>query len=308
MSTPLEEYPQLAQVLGLRQLLIKREDKNPSGSHKDRALWPMLAHYLKEGKSEFVLSSSGNAAISAVYYLADTTQLDFSDWKLDIFISPYINQDKNKRLEEAVSSNENIIIHKSLRPKSEAIKLAKEKNYQLIRPSTDDLALLGYQQLAQEIHQQLEPYGQTMSKHDNYSWHIFVPTSSGTAVQGLYEGFKKLLINNYQFSLHLVQTSKVNIIAREFDQNFKPASNSLASAIVDTIGYRRDRVIKAVKESGGSGWVISDEELKRAEGFLAENTNLQGASWDSLLSLAGLIKAVDKNQPVKNVILLFTGK
>jgi len=305
--TPLEKYPELAQAVEVENLFIKREDLNPSGSHKDRAIWSMLEHYYKQGIKHFVISSSGSAAIAAAYFGSHIKNL-----KLNIFISPRMSADKKQRLDKIIKDNHNIKLQISDRAKTEAIRFARDNKHQLVRTSTDDLALAGYNRLGEELNRQLIEQGSDVGYFD-----IFIPTSSGTTLQGLFEYLRtqnhhgNIRANDTMKSLlrlHIVQTTKVNIIAREFDQDFEQNDTSLASAIVDTIGHRKDDVVKATKDSGGSGWVISDSQLQKARGLAEKNTGIENPSWDSLLSLAGLIKAKKQGLAIKNAIILFTGK
>jgi threonine synthase len=298
--TPLEYYAELAEKISINQLLVKREDLNPSGSHKDRAIWHMFDSYIERGTKYFVISSSGNAAISAAYYCVQKPVL-----KLDIFISPRMPEAKKKRLDEIVSNNSNISVHVSQTAKSEAIKFAKGNHYQLIRTSTDDIALEGYKNLASELVDDI-----TQLKLGQSEFNIFMPTSSGTTLVGLSDLRHSNILENVgmSFRLHAVQTTKCHIIARAFDDDFQPSDSSLASAIVDTVAHRKEEVVKLIRDTGGSGWVISDEALNTARAVLENNTDIKNASWDSLLSLAGLLKVLAKKWPAKNALLLFSGR
>src|ERR1700730_16300393 len=66
--TPLELDPGLARWAGISQLWVKREDSNPTGSHKDRGAVVQVAYCVQEGRPVAVISSSGNAALSAATY------------------------------------------------------------------------------------------------------------------------------------------------------------------------------------------------------------------------------------------------
>lgn len=305
MSTPIIQptslisVPTLAQLVGCGHVYIKREDQNPSGSHKDRALWGMIDAYQKKGVSEFVVSSSGNAAISTAYFVRSTNDTN-SDTKkheitLHIFISPNISESKLERLDAIIQNASNIHIHESKRAKSDAIKFAQEYEYQLLRTSVDDVALAGYAELGKELDAQLT------EEHVAGSVDVFVPTSSGTTVQGIHQGSQTL-------RMHIVQTTKCNVIAKQFDTQFEPSETSHAKAIVDTIAHRKDAVTKAIQEGGGAGWVISDKELEEAKDVLERHTDIAMPSYDALLSLAGLIKARGTGREISTVVLVFTGK
>ena len=62
-ATPLESF-----VYKGIEVLVKREDANVTGSHKDRGIWPLLDFYRKKKIEKFAISSSGNAGISAAHY------------------------------------------------------------------------------------------------------------------------------------------------------------------------------------------------------------------------------------------------
>jgi len=55
-------------LIKLDDFYIKREDLNPTGSAKDRALFYQVNNLQKLGFTNAVISSTGNAAISASYF------------------------------------------------------------------------------------------------------------------------------------------------------------------------------------------------------------------------------------------------
>ncbi|MFN8424577.1 MAG: PLP-dependent lyase/thiolase [Anaerolineae bacterium] len=73
-ATPLEWAPELARAVGLEALWLKREDRNPTGSRKDRGVAFQLAAARAAAAAagatlaRIALSSSGNAAISAAAF------------------------------------------------------------------------------------------------------------------------------------------------------------------------------------------------------------------------------------------------
>lgn len=294
-QTPFTNEPALAQALGIESVYIKHEYQNPSGSHKDRTIWPMIDYYKEQGISKFVISSSGNAAISAAYY----TRLH-TDIELEIFVSPQLPEKKSQRLMSLIEGYDKVKLHKSNNAKSDAFKLGKKGSHQYLRTSTDDLALAGYESLAVELTDQCE---ESHTQINQYS--IFIPTSSGTTLQGLYDGFLKQKVNP---ALHAVQTTKVHTIVKELDQSISPTQSSLSSAIVDTIGHRKQSVLEAIKNSHGSGWVVDDASLQRSYELIKKHVDMPVISWDSLVSLAGLEKSIKQNNNITHAILLFCGK
>lgn len=233
----------------------KLENQNPTGTHKDRSMAPWISHYMKQGIKEFAIASSGNSALAAVAYCTK------NNLKLTIFVSP--DSPALPRLRRGRAE-----LHVSRTPRRDAIRFCiKNKMIKNLRASTDDLALIGYKKIAFELIKQLP-------RIDN----IFIPTSSGATLEGIYSGFQN------PPALFCIQTAKVHPIASYFDKNFKKEKTSYASAIVDSIAHRRDAVIKICKETGGGGFVVSNKELEEAKEFL------ERAGWHSALAFAGLLK------------------
>lgn len=268
--------------LKVEKIIFKREDQNPTGSIKDRGMAYQISKAFGEGAKNLVISSSGNAAISAAAYC------QLAKIKLHTFVSSKIKQDKLKKLKELKAE-----IFFTRRPVSEAIRFSSEKGFLNLRPSVWETGSEGYKSLAFEIHQNL-------GKVDN----IFIPVSSGTALAGIGEGYKIL---GYFPQFHIVQTTAVCPIARLFDKDYKASKTSLADALVARVTPRKKQILNLIKESQGSAWVISDGEIKKAWSELTKlgiSTSAEGAA-----ALAAFWKArkIKDNLGAKTVCLL-TGK
>jgi threonine synthase len=68
--TPLLKSRRLGEDLGMKNLYIKDESRNPTLSFKDRGLCVAISKHLELGASSFALPSAGNAAISMSAYSA----------------------------------------------------------------------------------------------------------------------------------------------------------------------------------------------------------------------------------------------
>ena len=143
---------------------LKREDLNPTGSAKDRAISLQVKHAQSSGFDTAVISSSGNAAISAAWHCHQ------AGLKLHVFVSDHISQSKLS----AIKSLQPTKLIKTPRPISQSFVFAKQKHAYNLRQSTDPLALVGYQQIGQEIISQLP-----------LATSIFIPVGSGTTLLGI---------------------------------------------------------------------------------------------------------------------------
>ncbi|KAB8140434.1 threonine synthase [Chloroflexia bacterium SDU3-3] len=69
-GTPLINSPRLAAALGVRELHIKFEGMNPTGSFKDRGMVMAVAKALESGAKSIICASTGNTSASAAAYAA----------------------------------------------------------------------------------------------------------------------------------------------------------------------------------------------------------------------------------------------
>ena len=267
-----------------QRVLVKDENKNPTGSFKDRCLAYQISHYYSMGCKKFVISSSGNAGISAASIISLIPEVS-----LDIFITPRISPKKLEKLIDLESKR--IHINQDEKAKSSAMIFAKNKSIINLRASIDDIALIGYKTISYELENEAKDCGG-----------IFIPTSSGTAALGIALGFEDLGIN---VPIYLCQTTKIYSIAKEFDKDFSPTKTSLADAIVDRVAHRKAELIKILKKTDGDAFVVSDELLLLAHQKIRHTG--KDFSFNSLLGLAGLLKAKKQNKKIKNQIILASG-
>ncbi len=304
MKTPLINAENLANQLNIPALYFKREDLHPYGSHKGRSIPLMIAEYNKQGWNNFVISSSGNAALSAALYIKEHNQKNPTNKiYLKIYIGYKIDKDKLARLLKITylpfikkinnflkGIKTEIKIKQILNPKQSAFLAEKNNLAKNLRQSTDDLALVGYENLAKEL-----------SEISNLET-IFIPTSSGTTAQGLYEGFKKL---NISPKLNITQTSSCHPFAKEEINN----ESSLAKAIVDKIAKRKNKIQEVLENTKGKALIIKNAELLEAEKIYHSHFPNEKPSYNSLLSLAGLLQETKKGTTFSGaVVCLFTGK
>lgn len=266
-----------------QKVYLKLETANPNKSFKDRSLAFQISHYYAKGVKRLLISSSGNAAVSAAGYISQTKEM-----KLAVFVSNKVNKAKLEKLNAYVSKNPNISIVFSDKAKSDAIKYSNESGYVNLRGSADEMAVTGFKTIGYELFDQ-------SSEIDA----IFIPTSSGTSTLGIYQAYKEKVENKAQMpKFNVCQTTKIHPIAKEFDIMFEPSETSLADAIVDRVAKRKSEIVELVKETNGSGWILSDEEIKYSLDFLQKKTKLPDLTSNGILSFAGLVKALKRKKMI----------
>lgn len=309
MKTPQQSYPELAKALGVPEVYLKREDQHKYGSHKGRSIPLMIKKYVKVGPytpaiggpyKNFVISSSGNAALAAILAVQAHNVNNTEKINLKILVGQNINPEKLKILLAEIN-DAHVALEQTDNPKQEAFLLEKacpeqSRGVKFLRQSTDDLSLEGYFELAEEL-----------SKIPNLQA-VFIPTSSGTTAQALGEAFAKL---NCPAQIHIVQTTACCPIAKQIlNTKYKilDTDHSLADAIVDRIAHRKDKVLEIIKNSSGSSWVATDEEIKNAIELVEDACKIKISS-NSALAVAGLKKAADDGWKFAGpVACLITGR
>ncbi|MCP4872874.1 MAG: PLP-dependent lyase/thiolase [Proteobacteria bacterium] len=168
--TPLEDAPALAAELGLGRLRLKREDRNPGGSHKDRGVLYQVVRHRGDEPRTLVLSSSGNAAVSAAAACRMTGD------RLVAFVAPGTDHGKRARL----LASEAVVVE-TVKPINFARYAARVFGLQDLRGTRDPTASVGYRSLAGEIAEQA-PEADVVATF----------SSSGISMEGLADGFAAL--------------------------------------------------------------------------------------------------------------------
>jgi len=257
-------------------ILLKREDQNTTGSAKDRAIQAQVDHLSSQNFHQAVISSTGNAAISA-YHFCQSKNIN-----LHIFISPKIDQ---KKLIHLQSSN----LHFSPKPISQAIKFAKTNSAYLLRPATDPVAIKAYGQIGREILSQ-QPRATS----------IFVAAGSGATYLGIRQSLPS------HIKIYPIQPAANPTIAKYFDKNFAPESENITDALtVKTLPLRR-QIISSLEQTNSISLAVQKQQIVQAQKILLSQkitTSNEGA-----LALAGFYKAKNLNLPVGEFpVIILTG-
>ncbi len=273
MLTPQEKYPDLAQALAVSSIFFKREDLHPYGSHKGRSIPLMIDKKISDGYSHFAISSSGNAALAAGMHIRKLNKEKEEKITLEILAGNNINKNKLKKLEDIRDSN--ILLSIQDRPLQALFMKTQDPSVQSLRQSNDEIALEGYESLAKELLQIADLKA------------VFIGTSSGTTAQALAQYF---IANNKEVEVHVIQTTSCHPIADAFIDSDGKNEKSIADAIVDSVAARKNVLVPLIEKTGGSGWIVSNEEIKAAVELAKKHTDIS-ISANSALSVAGLMQA-----------------
>jgi threonine synthase len=263
--TPLEHFG---------EVYLKREDQNITGSAKDRAIQLQVNNAVKLGFKSAVISSTGNAAISATYFCRQ------GGIPLTVFVSPNIAENKLNLINGPVT--------KSLKPISEAFKYSLKNNSYFLRQSTDPLALTGYGQISQELIIQLPKITS-----------IFIPVGSGTTLYGIAGELPPTV------KLFAVQPASHNPIASTFNSDYQIETKTITDALSVKLLPLKSAVIDAIHKSGGSGITVQNDSVQ--EHFQKLNSANILLSPESALAYAGFAKTLNTKLAGDYPVILCTG-
>jgi threonine synthase len=260
-GTPLVEAPDLGRALGLERLWLKREDLNPSGSHKARGAAFQVSALAAAGQRTLVISSSGNAALAAAAYSAA------AGLRLVAILAPGTPPAKLAALRRMGAA-----LFVSERALGLARDVAEATGWPNLRPSVDPLAVPGYLTLGWELAAELPERAD-----------LFLFVASGATMVGL---FRSRQPSEPPLALHAVQSRRAApVVAAAGDSRPSPpddgAGPTRLGARFGPKTRRVGEVVRALRATGGGAWSVSDAEADRARALLAGagfDTGLEGAA------------------------------
>ncbi len=239
-GTPLE-----ASVADPR-LLLKREDRNPTGSHKDRAAAYQLAAAAARGDRAVTISSSGNAAIATSRYAA------LHELPAVVFVHPATDPAKLTSIDGTTTTL--VVTERAI---NGAKHLARELRIPNLRPSTNDESLVGYASLGEELARELPERIDTL---------VIFATSGATAIAVA----DTLARTRPRVQVHVVQGAGNAALV---DPGSTTTDESAHGAAAGRLGVRRSRrgreLRAAIEATGGAGHVATAADVASARELLA---------------------------------------
>lgn len=250
---------------------VKADYINPTSSFKDRGVAYLISKVLEEGAGGVVIDSSGNAAVSTAAYCARAGLRH-------IAVMPrYSHMEKKVH----VLWHGSTVLEAPDRDSARiyARRLSKELGLRYIGFALEPHAVPGFKTAAYEIGEVFTPEA------------IFIPTGSGTNLVAIATAYQEMFRDGEVGrvpEIHCVQSAACAPISGEFT-DYEPINSTLAEGVIVPHTERRDEAVRLIRETGGTGWVVDDEEIYRALGLLASNgiyTSPTGA-----VGVAGALKA-----------------
>jgi threonine synthase len=304
-DTPLIKSHNLAERLSLKNLYLKNEGCNPTGSFKDRSMAVAVSKAVEFGAKTTIISSSGNGGASAASYSARA--------KMKSLVLVPVGTPINK-VNQAIIYGANVVMVRGTYSNSFHVAKKAAKKYGWVNLTTTFLnpyVVEGNKTIAYEIIQSMDAQVP--------DW-VIVPVGDGPILVGLWRGFLELKENGIISKLPKlagIQAERCSPVVTAFENGESEVSpwlkdtDTIATGIADTLeGYSQDGTLtlECIRRSNGYALSITEKEiwdsvvlLAVAEGVFSEPT---GA-----VSIMGIKKMIAKGliTPKDTVVALITG-
>ena len=265
--TPLLKLENMGREFGLRNLFLKDEGQNPTGTFKSRGLCAAVSKARELNIKDFVIPSAGNAgaALAAYAARANSTAHIFMPKDAPLFIQK----------EVTAMGGELILVDGLI---TDAGKLAREaadkNNWFDVSTLKEPYRVEGKKTMGLEL---AEQFGWTLPDV------IIYPTGGGTGIVGMWKAFEELkilgLINDKKPKMISVQSSGCAPIVRAFENGeefAKPWENAQTFAaglrVPGAIGDYL--ILKAIRKSGGTAIAVDDSDIKASMFELAKKEGI----------------------------------
>ncbi len=300
-GTPLLRIDRLAEQLGLSEIWVKDEGRNPTGSFKARGMALAVTRAKALGVKEFVVPTAGNAGGAAAAYVT----------RAGLTIHVYLPKDAppaNINECRAVGADVHLIDGLINDAGRIAAADATEHGWFDLATLKEPYRIEGKKTMGYEIAQDLQ-------------WElpdvIVYPAGGGTGLIGIWKAIEELAalgwIGSKRPRLVAVQPIGCQPIVTAFEQN-QIASELHQNAHTIAAGLRvpkplGDRMmLRAIRASGGTAIAVSDDDILRMTTALLRVEGIS-AAYEGAATLVAARELYDRGwlQPHEKVVCLNTG-
>ena len=278
-----------------QSLLLQDETRNPTHSYKDRATIALALKAKNLGISEISAASTGNAGSSLAGICARLGM------KSHVFVPKNIPEAKRIQI-QSYGSNIHVVDGDYDEAFDLCLEISKKNKWYNRNTAYNPLTIEGKKSAAFDIF---------INTKGNIPDVIYIPVGDGVIISGIYKGFSELnklgLIDKIP-RLIAVQAEGSSAVVDYIGNNrfeYKPAS-TIADSI--SAGAPRNLFLAAmsVRETGGEGIKVSDQEILAAQKELAERFGIL-VEPSCAAAFAGFSKNNNLLNGSERVMLLLTG-
>jgi threonine synthase len=304
-DTSLVRARNIEREVGLRQIYLKFEGGNPTGTQKDRIAFTQAMDALRRGFDTITMATCGN------YGVAMALAASFAGLRCQICIPENYH---TKRIEEMIELGAEIVrvagdYEKAVMASQE---LAQKNEFYDANPGGENTTtqLRAYGQIAYEIYDELR----------DAPLAVAAPVSNGTTLSGVYRGFLSLYRRGKTSRMPRIvagSSFRKNPIVQAYLKNMPTCEDlnpeqiretSVNEPLINWHAIDGDVALEAIRQTRGWAANASDKAMLAYSRLIREKEGLQVLP----ASTAGLIALMDQHQKVplagdRHVVIL-TGR
>ena len=306
-GTPLIRARRVSEKLGMTNLYLKDDARNPTASFKDRAMAVGAAKAVELKKKDVTVASSGNAAASLAAYSAG------AGMKCHAFVPP----------DAAPGKLAQLLLYGASIAKCKQVNEGEDATVQAMLAAVDRLGYYPCPSFGPFNPYQVEgPKTMVYELFEQRDWDglddILVPTGSGCLLTGVWKGLRDLkeldLIGAYPRIIAVQPSGNQALVMAirkgtpAYEITPEPYPASVAGGLLDPYPWDGDAAIEGVRMTRGTGVTVSDREILQSvrelaayEGIFAEPSGAVGLAGLKKLRSEGGIARDDR------VAILVTG-
>jgi threonine synthase len=308
--TPLYAAPRLAHQLGIKDLWVKDDGRQPTASFKDRASAIAVVKTRELGYNTVTTASTGNAAAALSGLSAAVNQPNV------IFVPRTAPEAKVAQL-LAYGSTVLLVDGTYDQAFELCLEAAREFGWYNRNTAYNPYMSEGKKTVSYEVWEQLKDEQQGGARLSNIADVIMVPVGDGCIIGGVHKGLRDLLALGWIDRLPRiigVQATGSSPLVDAWERGLEGwdmvpvEANSVADSIVAGLPRDRIKALRAVRETDGAYVRVEDEEILAAIPTLAQGCGVF-AEPASAAAFAGLVKAKELGfvSSTDQVVVLATG-
>ena len=259
------ETPLLPLVIEGSRFYLKMEDRQPTGSFKDRGAKRLIGELAYLGIERVAIDSAGNAGAAVAAYAAA------AGMACRVYVPDDISAE---RVRQITAYGAEVVRVPNGRMNAGSTLRAELGSDYYASHVYNPLFADGIKSMAHEIYHQLG---------DAVPDYIFVPIGNGSLLLGLYQGFAEL--GRLPHFVGVQSTKCAPVVEAFHDLPETPRKNTIAETIRVGAPPRLEDILKALRRSGGDAIAVEDSDILKA----AKTLNRRGvyAELTAAAALAG---------------------
>lgn len=304
-DTSLNRARNLERELNIRQLYIKYEGENPSGTQKDRIAFAQVHDALRRNYDIISLATCGNYGVAVAFasYLAGI--------KCKIYIPDSYHTERIKEMQDfdaeimrLPGTYEDTV--------TESSNLAVLNRWYDANPggANTSLQINAYAEIAYEIYDQLRDAPK----------YIATPVSNGTLLAGMYRGFVNLykrgrtsripifIAGSAAYKNPIISSFKMGLDSCKDIDPKKVKETVINEPLINWHSFDGDEALYAINQSAGEACHISDRKMKEMSSFLLkkEGYRILPASTSGLIAFLEIHEKNEMNND--RYVAILTGR